>query len=137
MKHTYDKKTANFRTIRNLKGYNDDETGFPPSEVDQDGYEDINSLVARMLRGEIVRASRSVQFDGDAPAEDLIAGQSPMDRDGSDLADIGPLMDEVTDTIKNERKKAKKASKVDPLTPPAGAVETPPKEPQKPVTDGK
>lgn len=95
MKLTYDKRTAEFRTIRNLRGYKDPETGFPKSMVDDSDYEDINVLVARMLRGEVVHCGRPVQYDGTGTAEELIAQASPLEQSGSDLADIGPIIDSL------------------------------------------
>jgi len=119
MKHTYDKKTAGFRTIRNLRGYNDAEKGFPPSVIDESEYEDINVLVKRFMRGEVVMSGQPVYYDGDGSADELIAAANPLSMDGADLADVGPIKAGI-EARENERKAAKaearksKGSKVSP-----------------------
>lgn len=137
MKNTYDKKTAEFRTIRNLRGYNDNERNFPPSMVDDSDYEDINILVNRMLKGERVDLrSRSGCYDGAGSPEELMEAQSPLEQDGADLADLGPIVDGL-----KERQKARKASKK--ATPPAvptspqGEPEKAPAPPSTEVKTGK
>lgn len=121
-KHTYDKGTANFRTIRNLRGYDDSERGFPPPEVDDTDYEDINVLVKRFMKGEILKVGKAVSFDGVGSAEELMAAASPLQVDGADLADVGPIKDGIKERA-NERKK--EASKPKPA--PGGGVGTSPK----------
>lgn len=113
MKHTYDKCTAGFRTIRNLRGYDDSERDFPPSEVDDSEYEDINVLVKRFMRGEIVHAGRAGTYDGDNQDPVALMDQmSPFEQDGADLADV-PVIQEGL----KSRAKARKAVKATPPTP--------------------
>jgi len=112
-KHTYDKGTANFRTIRNLRGFDDSERGFPPPEVDDTDYEDISVLVKRFMKGEIIKVGKSVSFDGSGSAEELLAAADPLKADGADLADVGPIKDGIKERA-NERNKAPKALKAKP-----------------------
>jgi len=125
MKHTYDKSTSAFRTIRNLRGYNDNEKGFPPSIVDDSDYEDINVLVARMMRGESVHCGLAVQFDGADTADNLIEASSPLNRDGVDLADAQPIVEGIK-SRQAARKAVAKAEKPK-VVPPAsqGPAEKP------------
>jgi len=106
-KHTYDKGTANFRTIRNLRGYDDSERGFPPPEVDDTDYEDINVLVKRFMKGEILKVGNVATFDGQGSAEELMAAASPLQADGADLADVGPITSGIKERA-NARKNAPK-----------------------------
>lgn len=109
--------TPKFRTIRNLQNYNDDERDFPPSCVDETGYEDINVLVKRLTRGEALPPGRAGSYDGNGSAEELLAKASPLQEDGADLADVGPIVDGIK--ARQAARKAPKPSKATPPPPPA------------------
>jgi len=130
-KHTYDKGTANFRTIRNLRGYDDSERGFPLPEVDDTDYEDINVLVKRFMKGEIMKVGKTVSFDGQGSADDLIAKASPFMMDGADMSDVGP----ITDALK-ERAKARAKAKAEPKEPIKAPVPPSPEKGKEKASEG-
>ena len=69
-----------FRSITDLKDYNDDEVNREPSLTDPEQDEPIGKLVARMLRGEMVE-SRPVYYDeigSERPVAEVFASQSIM-----------------------------------------------------------
>ena len=87
------KPTVFVRSILDLGDFNDDEVNTEPSMTDPSQDETIQSLVARLMRGEVLGSSVP-QFDVEAGAKpaDVFATQSHMERDGADIADMGPIM---------------------------------------------
>lgn len=110
------KNLGKFRTLKHVE-YNVTPVEFPPSIVDDSEYEDINVLVARLCRGESV-PTVPVEYDGTGSVDQLIANQSPFEKDGADLSDVGPVLDGL--------RSRQESSKAVPLPSPAGAAETPP-----------
>jgi len=82
------------RSILNLGDFCDDEVNNEPSMTDPSQDEPIEKMVARMLRGEMMRGHVPV-FDkipeGMAPAQ-VFAMQPTTERDDFDLADSGPIL---------------------------------------------
>lgn len=144
-KNTYDVGTSQFRTIRNLKGFSDKEKGFvvnPEFQVEQpDECCDINVMMARYQKGQLssLPNARLGRYDVPASGVDNAAiafeNQSPIETDGFDLADTGPLMAGVAErqaqrvldekAQKGSEKPSTEASPVVPI-PPQGAAEKPP-----------
>lgn len=86
-----------FRSITDLKCFSDLETDFGESVVDTDGYEDINSIIQRILRlpkgrGQDILDDMAAQVIDqnitDEQAEQLLNDETPDLSEMSDLTDI-------------------------------------------------
>lgn len=94
------KNITQFRSISDLKGYCDHEVydlEKEPSLTDPSQDESIESLVARMLRGEMV-GSKTPVFD-DIGEGDPFGALPPQEKDGFDISDAGPILEAAAATL--------------------------------------
>jgi len=122
-------KEIPFRSITDLKGYNDDTRILEPSMTDPEQDEPISRLVQRLIRGEMVE-TRSVVYDDirpEMPLGEAFEQQNVTTRDGFDLADAPAILDAANRAIE--------ASATPSPAPEPEAKETPP--PAEPPADGK
>lgn len=84
-----------FRSITDLKGFSDVELNFDPSETDSSQYEPLESLISRMMRGEIIPGNGFDDFDVRSDTEDPWSTEDITQTDGFDLADVQPILDKV------------------------------------------
>lgn len=110
---------SKFRSITDLKGYQDFSKTPGGSLCDPSQYEPIESLVKRLTRGEIFVTSNA-EYDED-PSFDVVP---PQRQDGFDLSDI-PRYAEQAERASEALKKLK-------ATPPSEKVEKPKEEAPKP-----
>lgn len=111
-----------FRSIRDLKDYNDDESSDLPSLTDPSLYESLDDIFRRCQRGELIAQKRAVWSD--RSEEELL--DTPL-MDGDDLTvidDIVDLADTLTERDSNvnleaeERAKEAEAASEEPPAPP-------------------
>lgn len=71
------------------------------SQTRQSDYEDINSMVARIIRGEIFpRMPDEFEYTDEDVADDILAQEHPLDAEDVDLADTGSIyQDDMRDEI--------------------------------------
>lgn len=82
-----------FRSITDLKGYNDDEVNTLPSLVDDSEYEPLESIIARCQRGELigVRDTGYFEYSGDFN-DDAVLDQEFYEQDLTAVDDAAELM---------------------------------------------
>lgn len=92
-----------FRHISDLKGFNDNERDFSPSLVDDTQYEPIETLVGRMIRGEIVKPVGDISYEISAQ-DDLgkaFESQSVVEREDFDLSDSVSVLASANQALKD------------------------------------
>lgn len=89
------------RSILDLGDFNDDEVNTEPSMTDPSQDESIESLVARMMRGELM-SSGVPQFDtcSELDAAAIYDRQSETSKDGFDLSDAPLIQKRAARAIK-------------------------------------
>lgn len=120
-------KRPNTRTVFELGDFNDDSVNNEPSMTDPSQDESIDDLVARMLRGEAVRTN-SVSYDTEISHKDgpgaAFDALPPHRRDGFDISDAGPILENAAAALAELEPKAPAAppAPVVPPAPPAASV---------------
>lgn len=88
----------------------DDEKDFPPSIVDSSGYEPIEKLILRIVKGEQVFSFPAVHEVGpDVDPRDAIRNLDATRREGFDLADVPLVMESARRTLEQEKASKEKA----------------------------
>lgn len=88
------------KTINNYDYKNTGTVFTEPSQTRQSDYEDVNSLVARIIRGEI-RPVMPEEFEYSVEETDeILASEHPLDSEDLDISDFGSLyQDDVREGI--------------------------------------
>jgi len=94
-----------FRSITDLKDFNDDEVydlKKEPSLTDPSQDESIETLVARMMRGEIVLGQQAPRYDFENVVDHnaAFAAMPPSQREGFDIADIPGLVNQADTALR-------------------------------------
>lgn len=94
--------------VRNIFDYVPDEgTVFTePSQTRQTDYEDVNTMVARIIRGEVIpQMPDEFEYDDKVSDEDILSAEHPLDAEQMDLMDYGsPYEDDIRQGIENALK---------------------------------
>lgn len=82
---------SKFRSITDLKGFNDDEKSSKPSLTTTDGYESLDDIFRRCQRGELILQRRDFSYSKQSAGE-LLAQEM---RDFDDMTDVDEYIDDL------------------------------------------
>lgn len=94
---------SKFRSITDLKGFNDDEKSSKPSLTTDDGYESLDDIFRRCQRGELILQRRDAVYSKQS-AEELLAQEM---RDFDDMTDVDEYIDDLIEFSQNAKNSEK------------------------------
>lgn len=97
---------SKFRSITDLKGFNDDEKSSKPSLTTTDGYESLDDIFRRCQRGELILQRRDVTYSKQS-AEELLAQEM---RDFDDMTDVDEYIDDLVELSQKAKSSDPKSS---------------------------